>query len=65
MPELGPYGSVRGARGNSRPYRESDMLTARMALLTLNRHSVVVRKDTIAASRVDLFRMSPVGPFAT
>src|SRR5450756_313011 len=22
MPELGPYGSVRGARGNSRPYRE-------------------------------------------
>ena len=23
MPELGPYGSVRGARGNSRPYRES------------------------------------------
>ena len=25
MPELGPYGSVRGARGNSRPYRESDV----------------------------------------
>src|SRR5262245_28815291 len=24
MPELGPYGSVRGARGNSRPYRESE-----------------------------------------
>src|SRR5450631_1913600 len=24
MPELGPYGSVRGARGNSRPYRETD-----------------------------------------
>ena len=23
MPELGLYGSVRGARGNSRPYRES------------------------------------------
>ena len=23
IPELGPYGSVRGARGNSRPYRES------------------------------------------
>jgi hypothetical protein len=22
MPELGSYGSVRGARGNSRPYRE-------------------------------------------
>ena len=25
MPELGPYGSVRGARGNSRPYRESEL----------------------------------------
>ena len=29
MPELGPYGSVRGARGNSRPYRESDQPTVR------------------------------------
>src|SRR5207244_5024945 len=27
MPELGPYGSVRGARGNSRPYRERHLLT--------------------------------------
>jgi hypothetical protein len=26
MPELGPYGSVRGARGNSRPYREKHLL---------------------------------------
>jgi hypothetical protein len=25
MPELGPYGSVRGARGNSRPYRDRDI----------------------------------------
>jgi hypothetical protein len=25
MPELGSYGSVRGARGNSRPYRELDI----------------------------------------
>ena len=24
MPELGPYGSMRGARGNSRPYRDHD-----------------------------------------
>jgi hypothetical protein len=24
MPELGSYGSVRGARGNSRPYREHE-----------------------------------------
>ena len=30
MPELGPYGSVRGARGNSRPYRESHGQTVKM-----------------------------------
>jgi hypothetical protein len=35
MPELGPYGSVRGARGNSRPYRESERRTVRTALLTV------------------------------
>ena len=37
MPELGPYGSVRGARGNSRPYRESDWPTAKATLLTPTR----------------------------
>ena len=35
MPELGPYGSVRGARGNSRPYRNSAGRTLEAALLTL------------------------------
>jgi hypothetical protein len=35
MPELGPYGSVRGARGNSRPYRESGRRALKTALLTL------------------------------
>ena len=34
MPELGPYGSVRGARGNSRPYRESGRPTAKPTRLT-------------------------------
>ena len=34
MPELGPYGSVRGARGNSRPYRESDSDIVKPSLLT-------------------------------
>src|ERR1700675_1058259 len=29
MPELGSYGSVRGAGGNSRPYRESHRLSAK------------------------------------
>ena len=33
MPELGPYGSVRGARGDSRPYRESDSDIAKLARL--------------------------------
>jgi hypothetical protein len=32
MPELGPYGSVRGARGNSRPYRERTTLCAMSGL---------------------------------
>ena len=39
MPELGPYGSVRGARGNSRPYRESERRGAKTALLTQRRSS--------------------------
>ena len=38
MPELGPYGSVRGARGNSRPYRESGRTTVEMTRLTHCRH---------------------------
>src|SRR5207248_8955941 len=36
MPELGPYGSVRGARGNSRPYRESAKPNVRTSFLTHN-----------------------------
>jgi len=35
MPELGPYGSVRGARGNSRPYRESGRRGVKTALMTV------------------------------
>ena len=38
MPELGPYGSVRGARSNSRPYRESGWQSVKTALMT---HSVL------------------------
>src|SRR5258708_26188182 len=41
MPELGPYGSVRGARGNSRPYRDNDWPAAReQALETVPRQAV-------------------------
>jgi hypothetical protein len=42
MPELGPYGSVRGARGNSRPYRESPTWPAGGQLLTHFRHAQCV-----------------------
>src|SRR4029078_3480435 len=34
MPELGAYGSVRGARGNSRPYRESNRMAVKATLMT-------------------------------
>src|SRR5271169_6095511 len=34
MPELGPYGSVRGARGNSRPYREHAVQAGPLPVLT-------------------------------
>ena len=38
MPELGPYGSVRGARGNSRPYRENKGRAVKMTRMTQKRH---------------------------
>ena len=38
MPELGSYGSVRGARGNSRPYRESGWPNVKATRLTLCGH---------------------------
>ena len=40
MPELGSYGSVRGARGNSRPYRERGWPTVRTALMTISEIAV-------------------------
>jgi hypothetical protein len=39
MPELGLYGSVRGAAGNSRPYREHHADGFRCPLLAPNGHS--------------------------
>jgi hypothetical protein len=38
MPELGPYGSVRGARGNSRPYRESGRTAVKTTRMTQQGH---------------------------
>jgi hypothetical protein len=43
MPELGPYGSVRGARGNSRPYRESRSGRAKSTRLTPTGHRATAR----------------------
>ena len=37
MPELGPYGSVRGARGNSRPYRDPRLFLMDEPLSALDR----------------------------
>jgi hypothetical protein len=52
MPELGPYGSVRGARGNSRPYRDSHRRTVKVARLNPKRRVVVRerRRDLESAS---------------
>jgi hypothetical protein len=36
VPELGSHGSVRGARGNSRPYRENSGRGVKPTRLTLN-----------------------------
>jgi hypothetical protein len=41
MPELGPYGSVRGARGNSRPYRESDRPAVKVSRMVESRCGAV------------------------
>ena len=43
MPELGPYGSVRGARSNSRPYRESGWQSVKTALMTRKRENTRLR----------------------
>jgi hypothetical protein len=52
MPELGPYGSVRGARGNSRPYRESDRRTVKVTLMTYSRRPAVLESIIDGSDRV-------------
>ena len=49
MPELGPYGSVRGARGNLRPYRDHRTDGERCPLMTLS----VISQPSIDALRKD------------
>ena len=48
MPELGTYGSVRGARGNSRPYRESPTHAPSGQLWT---HSVHLAHSSTSSAR--------------
>jgi hypothetical protein len=55
MPELGKYGSVRGARGNSRPYRDHRDWRASCPLLT-----DIVAKRFFASRRATLIqKMNP------
>ena len=43
MPELGPYGSVRGARGNSRPYR--DLRNGWKKSFSIRRNRICLRRS--------------------
>src|SRR5258705_7181192 len=52
VPELGSHGSVRGARGNSRPYRESRNSGPSGQLLTPSGH----RPDACSYSRPVLYQ---------
>ena len=57
MPELGPYGSVRGARGNSRPYREPPDRASRRLEMTL-RTSTTISEDLNALGSFELPQLS-------
>ena len=47
MPELGSYGSVRGARGNSRPYREHPAGGLELPILVAERFCSCTPKPTL------------------
>ena len=54
MPELGPYGSVRGARGNSRPYRESRRGPAKPTRMTRMRHHASFMMRAVPETLIEL-----------
>ena len=56
MPELGSYGSVRGARGNSRPYRDSDRRRVKTTLLQDNEAAGVLHNRRRCSDRVAVRR---------
>jgi hypothetical protein len=47
MPELRPYGSVRGARGNSRPYRDSGWLIVKPPRQTFGRLDLLLKRTKL------------------
>ena|SRR5262249_139786 len=49
MPELGPYGSVRGARGNSRPYRDSISVVRILTRSSLTRPPIDALREALRA----------------
>jgi hypothetical protein len=44
MPELGPYGSVRGARSNARPYRDHSLTAPPRLEIS---HRFLTRRDIV------------------
>src|ERR1035437_10103912 len=54
MPELGPYGSMRGARGNSRPYRDHCSAPARKTSVAID------PTETLAALLGDIVWLGPM-----
>jgi hypothetical protein len=55
MPELGPHGFVRGARGNSRPYRDP---RPTMDIGIGRQYSVAPTKSHIRDRRVRLYTLN-------
>ena len=63
MPELGSYGSVRGARGNSRPYRESERPTVKTTRLThLGRQRALADRRPLNARKIQSIDQAPPVP---
>jgi hypothetical protein len=58
MPELGSYGSVRGARGNSRPYREKHLLAASISPFDPTETFDPVTRSTFVVSSALLARLT-------
>jgi hypothetical protein len=44
MPELGTYGSVRGALSNERPYRDFGLLAMTLKFVTSEQYPVIRRR---------------------